>query len=82
MGSIQPAAPLPSATMRAMARVRSVDVYPFEGFPERMWGCSPESPGDPLIDAFLRAARPVVALYTEALERVRAEGPGARCRSA
>lgn len=58
-----------------MARFRGVDFYPFEGFPDRLWGPSAEGSGDPLADAFLRAARPVVALYSEALEQVHVDGP-------
>ncbi|HXH81240.1 hypothetical protein [Nocardioides sp.] len=58
-----------------MARFRTVETYPQTGFPDRMWGGHPQQPGDPATDAFLRAARPVVALYTEALEQVHVDGP-------
>ena len=62
--------------MRRMARFRSVDFYPFEGFPDRMWGPAPEGPGEPVADAFLRAARPVVALDTQALTGGTRRAPG------
>lgn len=53
--------------MRGMARFSRVDLYPFTGFPDRLWDSTLYPPGDPLRDAVLRAARPVTALYSEAL---------------
>jgi hypothetical protein len=63
--------------MRGMARFRHVETYPATGFPDRVWGPHPESPGDPLVDAFLRAARPVVELYSRALGQLDLRGPRA-----
>jgi hypothetical protein len=60
-----------------MPRFVRVEMYPPEGFPNRLWGPTPENPGIPLHDAFLRAARPVVELYSEALDRVGLDGPRA-----
>jgi hypothetical protein len=61
--------------MRAMPRFRRVDTYPPTGFPDRMWGSHPEGPGEPVVDAFLRASRPVVELYSGALGGVDLHGP-------
>lgn len=58
-----------------MTRLVRVDVYPTTGFPDRIWGSSPEGPGSPIHDAFLRAARPVVERYSEALPALGLEGP-------
>lgn len=58
-----------------MARLTRVDCYPPTGSPDRMWGLSPEGPGSPVHDAFLRAARPVVERYSESLPALGLEGP-------
>lgn len=58
--------------MRVVARFVRVETYPSTGFPDRMLGW-PESTA--AIDALLRAARPVVELYSETLARAGYEGP-------
>ena len=54
--------------MRGMARFRRVETYPPTGSPDRLWGSSPDALGNPVHDAFLRAARSVVELYSSALD--------------
>lgn len=58
--------------MRGVARFVRVETYPSTGFPDAMMGW-PESTA--AIDALLRAARPVVELYSEALSHAGYEGP-------
>ncbi len=50
-----------------MSALERVETWPVTGFPDRLWDSSPEGPGDPLVDAVARAARPVSELYSEAL---------------
>lgn len=53
--------------MQHMSTLQRVETWPPTGFPDRAWDSSPEGPGDPLVDAVARAARPVSELYSEAL---------------
>ena len=54
-------------TIQRMSTLLRVETWPSTGFPDRPWDAYPEGPGDPLVDALARAARPVSELYSEAL---------------
>ncbi|MCW2738929.1 MAG: hypothetical protein JWN97_3573 [Nocardioides sp.] len=53
--------------MQRMPTLQRVETWPPTGFHDRLWDTQPEGPGDPLVDAMARAARPVSELYSEAL---------------